>query len=102
MRSDHDMTSRALACGIGALLLAASPARADIDPPPRATITLELMVDGQATLPQLKLFVTNCNEEPEKSVLEPNEPLVCNPRRGRCASSASAKRPDRVVREDPG
>lgn len=82
MRAEHEMTARALAGCIGALLLAATPARADVAPPPRAKITLELTVEGQATLPQLKLFVTNCNEEPEKSVLEPNAPLVCNPQRG--------------------
>ncbi|MCC6669269.1 MAG: hypothetical protein IT375_36365 [Polyangiaceae bacterium] len=76
------MKRRALASGVGSLLLAVAAARADISPPPRAKITLELTVEGQASVPQLKLFVTNCNEEPEKSVLDPNEPLVCNPVRG--------------------
>lgn len=65
-----------------ALLLAAGVARADLAPPPRAKVTLELTVEGQASVPHLKLFVTNCNEEPEKSVLEPNAPLVCNPESG--------------------
>lgn len=82
MCAEDEMTPRALAGCIGALLLAASPARADVAPRPRAKITLELTVEGQSAVPQLKLFVTNCNAEPEKSVLDPNEPLVCNPERG--------------------
>ncbi|MBI3205336.1 MAG: hypothetical protein HYZ29_27605 [Myxococcales bacterium] len=76
------MTIRGLVgCGC-TLLLATASARADVAPPPRAKITLELTVEGQSSVPQLKLFVTNCHEEPEKSVLDPNEPLVCNPERG--------------------
>lgn len=82
MHGEDEMTARTSIGCMAALLLATLPARADVAPPPRAKITLELTVEGQGTLPQLKLFVTNCNEEPEKSVLEPNEPLVCNPGRG--------------------
>lgn len=68
-----------------ALLLAlalAPPARADVTPPPRASITLELTVEGQQTLPYLRFFVTNCREPIDTSVLDPTEPLVCNPAQG--------------------
>lgn len=76
------MKRRALASCVGALLLAVAAARADVSPPPGAKITLELTVEGQGSVPHLKLFVTNCNQEPEKSVLDPSEALVCTPERG--------------------
>jgi len=57
-------------------------ARADITPPPRAKITLELTVEGQASVPHLKFFVTNCDEEPEKSVVDASAPLTCQPKEG--------------------
>ena len=64
------------------LLTYALSARADISPPELAKITLELNVDGQASLPLLRFFVTNCVEPVEKSVLEPDAPLVCSPKSG--------------------
>ncbi|MCK6532749.1 MAG: hypothetical protein L6Q84_07230 [Polyangiaceae bacterium] len=48
------MKRRALASGVGSLLFAVAAARADISPPPRAKITLELTVEGQASVPQLE------------------------------------------------
>ena len=69
--------------GAAALLLTvALSARADVTPPRRASITLELTVEGQASLPDLRFFVTNCRDPVETSVLDPATPLVCDPVRG--------------------
>lgn len=72
-----------LLVALAATLLAIAPAaRADVTPPPRASITLELTVDGQDSLPYLRFFVTNCREPIDTSVLDPGQPLVCNPAPG--------------------
>jgi len=59
-------------------------ARADLTPPPRASITLELTVDNQAAFPGLKFVVTNCGpgESPSVAVLDRDTAMTCHPAQG--------------------
>jgi hypothetical protein len=91
LRPARDARSRATSGILGfvprkswLLLLAifsSTGARADVVPPPRASVLIELTVDNQAALP-LRFVVTNCYEPPALAVLDPAAPVLCHPTNG--------------------